>query len=222
MHGSFRKRLRAIGLLWLCSGIACWAAPVQLVDRIVARVQNDIILLSEVRELAAYQQLLDGRSDSQDELVRALVEQWVVRNEAYEAQFPRPSASEIDTAFTRVKGRFASLQAFQERIADLGLSEPAIRRLVSEQLYLSRYLDYKFRPAVQVSDEEISAYYQEELAPALRNKGQDAPPLDEVRTQIRELLVERSITERAAAWFDETKSRLQIEVSLLEPLGRKP
>ena len=53
--------------------------------------------------------------------------------------------------------------------------------------------------------------YQHEFVPALRAQGQ-TPPLDEVRDRIREVLTQRGITERADQWFDETKSRLQIEI----------
>jgi len=54
--------------------------------------------------------------------------------------------------------------------------------------------------------------------PALEAKSEKAPPLDSVREQIQELLIEQGVDNRAAAWFDETKSRLKIE---LEPLNGK-
>ena len=40
----------------------------QIVDAIVVRIEDDIITLSELRELAAYQQLLDGHSQSNEEI----------------------------------------------------------------------------------------------------------------------------------------------------------
>ena len=41
-------------------------ASQEIVDRIAARVENDIILLSEVRTLSRYQMLVDGKSESDD------------------------------------------------------------------------------------------------------------------------------------------------------------
>ena len=38
----------------------------EVVDRIVARVENDIILLSDVRELEEYQELVNGKSESRE------------------------------------------------------------------------------------------------------------------------------------------------------------
>jgi hypothetical protein len=182
-------------------------------DRIAARVEGDIILSSEVRELAAYQQLVDGRSQSQEELINALIDQWVVRSEAQEAGFPSPAAGEIDAESSRIQNTFPSAQAFRERMATVGLAPQGLRRVVEQQLYLERYLDYKFRPAVQIDDEAIARYYQDELTPAMRDRGQTPPPLDDVRDRIREVLVQRGINERANAWFDETKARLQVEIT---------
>jgi hypothetical protein len=190
-----------------------------MLDRIVARVENDIILLSEMQELAAYQQFLEGRSEPQDQVLRRLIEQWVVRSEAQSAQFPSPEAREVDAEMDQIRSRFATPQAYNERLAAVGLSPQVLRRLVEQQFYLARFLDYKFRPAVQVEDEAITKYYQDELVPALQARGQTAPPLDDVREQIRDLLTERGINERADSWFEETESRLQIEI--LPPPARK-
>jgi len=214
------RRVFSMLLLWWAAGGICAAgAPAysaapspELVDRIVARIEGDIILLSEVRELAAYQQLLEGRAQPEDQLLRALIEQWVVRSEAQAAQFPPPAAAVIDAEAVRIQSRFPSPQAYRERLAALNLSPQSLRHIVERQLYLARYLDYKFRPAVQVEEEDISKYYQDELAPALRTRGQTPPPLDDLREQIREVLVQRGINERADTWFEETKSRLQIEI----------
>ena len=223
---------RALCMLWVWLAAGCaWAggAPAfsaaqapATVDRIVARIEGDIILLSEVRELAAYQQLLEGRAQPDHQLLSALIEQWVVRSEAQAAQFPPPTAAEIDAEAARIQSGFPNPQAYRERLAVLQLSPQSLRRMLEQQFYLARYLDYKFRPAVQAGDEDISRYYQEELAPALRAKGQTPPPLDDLREQIREVLVQRGISEHADTWFEETKSRLQIEILPASRTGSRP
>ena len=194
----------------------------EMVDRIVARIEGDIILLSEARELGAYQQLIDGHAQAEDQLVGALIEQWVVRNEAEQSQFSLPAAEDVDAEINRIQSRFGNAEAFRGRLAAVGLTEQSLRRIVEQQIYLERYLDYKFRPAIQIEDTAISKYYQEELAPPLRAQGQTPPSLDDVREQIREVLVQRGINERADTWFEETKSRLQIELTPTLSGDRKP
>jgi len=189
------------------------AAPAQqIVDRIVARIEDDIITLSELHELAAYQQLIDGRVEPDDRLRSELIEQWVINNEATASYFPAPAASEVDREVSRIEGRFPNKQAYSERLTALDLSPGAVQRMVTREIYLARYLDYKFRPSVQVSDDDIAKYYREELVPALTAKGETIAALSAVNDQIREVLVQRGIDDRAASWLDQTKSRLKIEI----------
>ena len=187
----------------------------QIVDAIVVRIEDDIITLSELRELAAYQQLLDGHSQSNEEIRSELIEQWVVNNEATTTGFPLPAKTEADRELSRVQSSFSSPAVYQQRLESTGLTVAAVRRIVTRQIYLARYLDYKFRSSIQVTDAAIADYYRDHLVPELQAKGQQPPPLTDVTEQIQEVLVEQGVNERTAAWFDETKPRLKIE---LEPM----
>ncbi len=185
----------------------------EVVDRIVVYIENDIILLSQVRELAAYQQLVDGRAEPYDKLISELIEQWMVNNEAAEAHFAPAAESDVDREVAQIQGRFPNVDAYQQRLAEMGITPQTVRRIVAQQIYLVRYLDYKFRPAVQVDDAAIEAYYKQVLAPQLAAKNQPVPPLADISEQIREVLLQQGISARAEMWFEETKSRLKIEIN---------
>jgi hypothetical protein len=189
----------------------------QIVDAIVVRIEDDIITLSELRELAAYQQLLDGHSQSNEEIRSELIEQWVVNNEATTTGFPLPAKTEADRELSRVQSSFSSPAVYQQRLESTGLTVAAVRRIVTRQIYLARYLDYKFRSSIQVTDAAIADYYRDHLVPELQAKGQQPPPLTDVTEQIQEVLIEQGVNERTAAWFDETKPRLKIELEPMDP-----
>jgi hypothetical protein len=183
-----------------------------VVDRIVVRVEDDIILLSEVRELGLYQQVVNGKVADREALLSQLIEQWIVKTEATAAAFSRPADAEIDRAAADLEKHFASPAAYQARLRELSLSASAVRRLLAQQLWMARFLDYKFRPAAQIETEQIEKYYRDEFVPALTARGQAAPALDAVQDQIRELLVQRDISQRASHWLEEARSRLKIEI----------
>ena len=184
----------------------------QVVDRIIARVEGDILTLSELRELGAFQQLAGERPANNEQLLRQLIEQWIVNTEATAARFPRPQPEEVNRQLADLQKGFASAEAWRARLRELGLTESAVRRLVERQLYLSRYLDYKFRPLAQVDSAEVEAYYRDELVPRLTARIQTVPPLTEVEEQIREVLAQRQISERAARWLEESRQRTRIEI----------
>lgn len=182
------------------------------IDGIAARIEDDIITESEVRELAAFQQLVDGRSKSREEIIRELADQWVVRQEAAATSYREPREEEVDLAYEQLVKQFSSPAEFQNRLDAAGLSEAAVRRMLKQQLYLSRFLDYRFRPAAQVEQKQVEAFYQDEFVPQLKQRGATVPPLEDVEDTIREVLVQRAINERAAKWLDETRERLKIDI----------
>lgn len=186
------------------------AAETQTVDGVAARIEDGILTESEVRELAAFQKLAEGQAKSRFELIRELADQWIVRGEAEAAKYPLPSAEDVERAYAQLAAQFPAAAEFKNRCAAAGLTEADVRRMLGQQLYLSRFLDYRFRPAVQVESNQVEAYYRGEFAPQLKARGQAVPPLEEVQDTIREVLIQRAISERAAQWLDETRERLKI------------
>ena len=187
-------------------------AAAQPIDGVAARIEDDILTDSEVRELGAFQEMVDGRAKSRDELIRELADQWIVRGEIETAKYPPPSEEEVDRAYAGLAEQFGSREELAKRSAAAGLSEAAVRRLLQRQLYFSRFLDFRFRPAAQVDSKQIEAFYNGELVPQLKAKNQAVPPLDDVEDTIREVLVQRAITQRATQWLDDTRSRLKVDI----------
>ena len=205
-----------LGLAVLLAGTPAAHAQ-QVVDRIVARIEDDILTLSEVQELGRFQQLANGaegrnRPPEEHALIEMLIDQWIVNAEATAARYPQPAKEEVQKEMERLAGRFGSAEAYRARLRELGLTEASVRRDVARQIHLSRYLDYKLRPLAHVEDAQVEKYYREELAPEMKKRGQEAPTLDSVDGQIRELLTQRDISARAAKWLEDTRTRLRIEI----------
>ena len=183
----------------------------EVVDRIVARVENDIILLSDVKELRGYQELVDGKSESQSVILDRLIDQWIVRSEAELAQFPQPNDLEIDSGVSRVVKSFTSAGEYEARKKQIGLSDAEVRRIVAAQLYLSNYLDSRFRPSARINEQAIEDFYRNKVVPRAKARGQEPPSLDAARDIIQEALVQSDINEQADRWLKESRARLHVE-----------
>lgn len=191
-------------------------AAQEVVDRIVARVENDVILLSDIRLLSSYQQFLDGKSETDAQILDRLIDQWIVRTEAEVSRTPRPSNEDIDRSLSTLKNSFASEQEYEARKRQAGLSDQDIRTMAATQLYLSYYLDSRFRPSVQVDPKAIEDFYQNTVLPRAKARGQDPPTLEAARDSIQEVLVQNGINEQAERWLKESRLRLHIEKLLEE------
>jgi hypothetical protein len=205
-------------LVFLEAIVMLGATPVtaqEVVDRIVARVENDIILMSDIRTLSRYQQFVDGKSEADGEVLDRLIDQWIVRTEADVAHFPHPSDAEVDRGVQRLQKSFASTAEYETRKRQSGLSDSEVRGMVTSQLYFDSYLDSRFRPGVQIDSKAIEEFYQSGIVPVAKARGQEPPSLDAARDAIQEALVQRGINEQADRWLKESRLRLHIE-KLLE------
>jgi hypothetical protein len=191
--------------------LATGAAAQEVVDRVAARIENDIILMSDIRTLNRYQQFLDGKSETDAQILDRLIDQWIVRTEANVSRFPPPSAGDIERSVEAVRKSFASIEEYEARKKQIGLSEAEVREMAAVQLYLSSYLDSRFRPGVQIDPKTIDDFYQKSVVPRAKARGQEPPPLDEARELIQEALVQRGINDQADQWLIESKARLHIE-----------
>ena len=188
----------------------------EVVDRIAARIENDVILLSDIRALSRYQMFVDGKSESDGQILQRLVDQWIVRNEAQVSRIGQPSEEEIERSLARLKRSFSKTEEFEERRRQNGLSEEDVRRMVKSQLYLSNYLDTRFRPAIQIDDKAIQEFYETRVVPRAQSRGQNPPTLDAAHDFIQEALVQRAINEQADKWLKESRARVRVEILLTE------
>jgi len=183
----------------------------ELIDRIVARIENDIILLSDVRELSRYQQFVDGKAESDQDILNRLIDQWIVRNEARAALFPQPSEEDVDRSLRRLKRSFSTSEAFEERRKQSGLTDEEILRMLKSQLYLSNYLDTRFRPSIQIDEQAIEDYYKTRVVPRAESRGQTPPTIEAAHDFIQEALVQRAINVQADKWLKESRTRVRID-----------
>ena len=202
--------------LLLCAPVADSARAQKVVDRVVARVEEEIILQSDIEQLARYQLLVDGKSESEAQILDRLIDQWIVRKEAAASRFPAASDADIEREMRRLERSFAKKEDFAAQREKVGISEAELQEIVTSQAYLTNYLDSRFRPSVQVDEKSIVDFYNEALIPRAKARGQEPPSLDAARDLIQEVLIQRGINEQADKWLKESRTRLSITKFLNE------
>lgn len=163
-----------------------------LVDRVLAVVDDDPILSSEVER-----ELLLGRAERRPEESDAqlrrrtldlLIDERVRRHEVQRFGRAEVPVADIERQVEIIRRRFASEETFRVELARRGLDENGLRQLVARQLATESFFREILGPRVQIDRDDIQLYYDATLVPELQARGQTAPPLEEVREDIRTLL----------------------------------
>ncbi|HNY40664.1 MAG TPA: hypothetical protein PKJ41_09720 [Bryobacteraceae bacterium] len=205
---------------WLALMIAAsaLAGRAEVVDRIAASVAGQVVTLSDTRRLIRISTFLEKSEPdySSANLRRAaeqLVDQALIRREAELSRYPAPSYQEIDSALDQFAASLGmDKQAMFAAALKNGFSEQEMRDHAAWRLTLVRFIDYRFRPGVMVSDADVANYYNNVFLPEFRKQSPDATPpgSDAVRARIIDILNTQLATQASQLWLDQARKQTRI------------
>jgi len=200
------------------------ASSPELVDRVVASVNQEPVLASDVQDAARIEALTEGKpavgiaaADLRSAMER-LIDRALIRQ-----QMPSQLTGFAQQARTRLSKLRASLPgagseaAWAEMLAAYTIDEQKLSKYLQDQLEIMHFIDSRLRPTADVTWKEIQNYYNEKLLPELKQQGAAVEPLSRVQAQIREILLQQKIDAQLSAWLASLRS--QGGVRILEPFA---
>lgn len=189
-----------------------------LADRIVAVVDEDPILWSDVEQTIALG-LVEREKDEDDEaferrVLDRLIDIKLRFHEIDRFGFEELPLSEVDSQYQEIRNRFPDQEAFLEKLAELGLTPEQVHEILARRLVVSSFVEQRLGPRVFVSLDDIRHYYEETLVPEMRRRGREVPEISAVREQIRRVLREQRLNEEIASWTDELRFKADVVVYL--------
>ncbi len=163
------RKIRALILvLFLLSASHGFAEP-QLLDRVVAVINDEIITLSELDMLLRpiyehYSQEYEGQrlvnkiTEARKKLLNQLIEDRLVFQEAKKLEIEVTEA-EIDEELARLKEEFPSEMELEQALNQQGMSFATVRERIQRQIMVRRLHDMEIRSKVVVSPLEMKSYY---------------------------------------------------------------
>ncbi len=189
----------------------------EIIDRIAVTLDNQVITESEILleiRLAAFLDAapLDFRGTAKRQAADRLIEQKLVRREMQVGRYAQPSAEEVGPMLQQVQAqRFHGADEYRQALTKYGISEDELKAYLLWQLSLLRFVEIRFRPGVQVGDEEISAYFEKHVGEIQKQTPGVKVTLDDARERIRLLLIAEGVDKQLDEWLVETRKRARIE-----------
>jgi hypothetical protein len=173
---------------------------VTTIERVVAVVDGRPLLLSDVRAVERVRGLAEAAA------LEALVDEWLMHREA----------SRLPQAEVLAEEEQRATQELLERRPELGdaVSAADLRRLVGRQIAILKYVEFRFRPQLRVSDQEVRAAF--EADPSAGDSWEAA------KQAVRERLERRALDERVEAWVRELRGRADVRYVGREPPAGTP
>jgi hypothetical protein len=200
----------------------------EVVDKMVATVNAGVVPECRNICLITYSDLLwqlalqpdtplaSPTSTDLNRSLRLLIDQRLILQEAEKLPSIAPTAEEIKTARDELVKRFPSLTEFQQRLQRVGLTSGKLDEILEHRLKIEKYLDFRFRNFVVITQKEIADYYRDVYVPRVRNRGQIIPTLEQASVEIETVLTESKIESDTDAFLDSARERA--EIVMLNPV----
>lgn len=195
------------------------AAPAVLVDGVAVTVGTSVITRSEIElriRLMAFQngEKADFSLASRQQAAQRLIDQKLVEHEMEVGRYPRVDAKAkeslmADYARTNYKSDTGALAV---ALKGYGLTVQNLEDELGLQTDLLTFLNLRFRPAVQVTDQDIRKYFAEHYTqgPEKTKQQAQAGALREVRTQIEQQLTMERSNKELDSWLQDQRKRIGI------------
>jgi hypothetical protein len=215
-----QKRWPHIALCVFLLGVPV-AGRAVIVDRVAIAVGDKIITDSEIDQrirLTAFQnkEKADLSPASRRKAAQQLVDQKLIEREMDVGRYPRLEAVGRKTLLTDYEktGYKSDLVAMTEALAAYGLTPRDLEDDLGRQSDLLTFLNLRFRPAVQVTDQDIQKYYDENVLKDAAGKTAEkaqAGALNEMRAAIEQKLTGERADHELDLWLQDQRKRTRIE-----------
>lgn len=197
------------------------ALPVsaEIVDGIVATVGRAVVTDSMVRRALRNAALLAREPLREtdvvwDEYRNRLIEQALVKEEIRISRYPVAQPDEVRGAVDQIKTQLGGAAGFAAKLREYKLTEADVAENVAWQITFARFITYRFRPAVQVTDEALRAFYLKWRPDGVK------PPFEEARDRVETEFIAEESSLYLDRWLKEVRQVTRIET--LQPKGARP
>lgn len=209
MHGRIHI---AIFLLYLVSATSSGHAK-ELLDRVAITIGLEVITEQEIYEQLRIAAFLDGQEPEATqqklrETADRMVMQRLVLLDMQANGFPLPTKEEVEAALQESqKQHWGSPEAFRNSVKEAGFDQETIDAFLTGMVATIKYIDFRFRPSVRISDSTLFEKYEELYPPPTTPNAPEPPAFEDVRAAIERELQEEEISVVLERWLEDARNR---------------
>ncbi len=183
-----------------------------VVDRLVAIVNNDIVLESDLDEEERFSRLYPYRTTSgdteRDQALTRLIDRDLILQQERGAQPEIPdSAIQQEEANLRkdlpacAAADCASDAGWKKFLEAGGFTESELRDRLRLRAEVLRFIEQRFRNGIRITDAQVKDFYTNTMLPQYSKEHATPPALDVLAPRIEELLLQQQVSALLDQWL---------------------
>lgn len=198
-----------------------------VLDRVVAVVNDDLILESDVDQEQRFEEIQPYRntdgSPSRERTVRRLIDRELILQQAELEPDTAISDKELDAQLLTLRRDIPACKQYhcetdagwQKYLGAHGFTVEDFREQWRERMELLRFIEVRFRNGIRISDDEIKTYYEKTMLPEYAKRHVTPPKLEAISPRIEEVLLQQQVGNLLRDWL--TSLRAQGRVRIMDP-----
>jgi peptidyl-prolyl cis-trans isomerase SurA len=200
----------------------------EMIDRLLVAVNGKVITEGDLRLANSLNKVLmlgkvAGGLKEEDEIQR-LVDLELLRQELESFSDVTGVEEQVEAQIKELENAYAQKGGLASILQKLGLQESELKVYLRLQVSILKLIDFRFRPFVGVTEDEIEQYYRTKFVPQVQASGASVPALEAVSSKIKTILIEEKVDSALNQWLQDSRRRSKIEYfdkGELQPGGAK-
>ncbi|UCE22165.1 MAG: hypothetical protein JSV46_08130 [Candidatus Aminicenantes bacterium] len=207
------KRAKIIFVLCVFVGLSCVYSHSEIIDRIVAVVNEEVITLTDVRIAEAFglyaEEIEEEEGEPRLQILERLIDQKVVIQ--LSSQEVLIKYEELDEFLMRITQKLGPDEA-ERRLRQFGLAREDLRDCIREIIRYRTIISQIFSRVNPASLKEIEDYYQNKYIPAQKEKKVDPQPMMEILDEIEASVNQEKTKVQIEDWIRNLREKSDIQI----------
>jgi hypothetical protein len=190
-----------------------WLSPIsaqQLLDRIVARVNGEVVTLTDLKAALALGVVEVPAGADETAAIEPLIHRQLMLAEVARFAPPEPAAADLARRADELTRRAGS--RLRDLMASTGIDEARIRDIARDDLRIQAYLNQRFGATVQLTEEEVLQYYR--IHPDEFTRNGTLMPFAEAEPLARERAGAERRASTVAQWVRDLRARAEVTLPI--------
>jgi peptidyl-prolyl cis-trans isomerase SurA len=219
------------------AGVAAAPAPVTnpvntvgegvVLDRVVAVVNGDVILESDVDEERRFEEIQPYRKSeaelSRERMLERLIDRELILQQSESEPEDVITDQELDTQLLGLRKDIPDCKQYhcetddgwQKYLANHGFTVEEFRQRWLMRMRLLKFIEVRFRSGIKITNAEISKFYETKMLPEYAERKVTPPKLDTISKRIEEVLLQQEVGALLVDWLKSL--RAQGSVTIMTP-----
>lgn len=198
--------------------LACLCTAGEVIDRVAVSVGSKVITTNMIRRMIRLQAFVENSPveyspAKMKESAERLIDQALVRREIEITRYTSLSMAEAEEKVDLfLKRRNLTREQFRKNLEQYHFSEDDIRNEFLWQLTVMQFVEFRFRPSVQVAEEEVLEYYKQTYVPRFlsASPGAEPPPIAEVYERISGIIASTKSNSLLFQWLQQGREQMKV------------